>query len=286
MTLLENISHVIDFGIIRRSLGPPESTERLGGGLLRKGRGTAWRSDHHNFTLDFYSLVYVITGRGSYTDHRGTHYELQAGDIFMRYPGISHSSTVDRDQPWLELFIDFGPQLAAALRAMGIIDPDTPVLSPGYDEALITRAAQLLERLHLSSQPNVAGLFPEIVELHHQLIERGRESSDEQNMTERACAILAQEIETRIEIQKLCEREGWGYESFRKLFTKQLGISPAQYRIRLRMDRACHLLTSRPEHTIAEIATRLGYTNANEFSAQFKRRFNTTPLQYRAQTRR
>lgn len=63
-------------------------------------------------------------------------------------------------------------------------------------------------------------------------------------------------------------------------FLAAFHATPYQYLIRLRMNRAAHLLLSEPM-SIKEIAFRCGYATPLHFSAEFRRRFRCSPRQYR-----
>ena len=67
---------------------------------------------------------------------------------------------------------------------------------------------------------------------------------------------------------------------FRRLFKKMFGYPPAEYRIKLRINKACDYLkyTQLPVHQIAE---ELGFIDAAYFTKIFKQERGITPLQYR-----
>ncbi|HEV8246966.1 MAG TPA: AraC family transcriptional regulator, partial [Polyangiaceae bacterium] len=97
---------------------------------------------------------------------------------------------------------------------------------------------------------------------------------------ERACRALADQASERRTLRDWCQRQGHDYERFRKAFQQRMGVSPGQYRIRRRLDRACQLLQA-TDDTIERIAAELGYTSPYEFSAQFSRRMGMPPSRYR-----
>ena len=90
-------------------------------------------------------------------------------------------------------------------------------------------------------------------------------------------------LQSRIDLKELCRENGWGYEKFRKIFKQSTGVSPAQYRLRRRLDQAKTLLLSDRDMPLSEIAIRLGYTNVYEFSAQFKKSTGQPPGKFRNQ---
>lgn len=69
---------------------------------------------------------------------------------------------------------------------------------------------------------------------------------------------------------------------FRRLFKEYAGISPVEYRIKSRIDRAkLHLEYS--GLSIGEIAGLLGFTDVSYFCRQFRKYIGMTPLKYRLQ---
>ncbi len=68
---------------------------------------------------------------------------------------------------------------------------------------------------------------------------------------------------------------------FSKAFKQETGVTPLQYVIAARLDRAAVLLKT-SDLTVAEITYRVGYQDVSRFGQHFKRKFGTTPAQYRA----
>lgn len=69
-------------------------------------------------------------------------------------------------------------------------------------------------------------------------------------------------------------------EYFRRLFEKEMGLSPIKYITKLRLQKALdYLLYS--DLSIAQIGAALSYSTTTHFIAQFKLLFDITPLQYR-----
>lgn len=71
---------------------------------------------------------------------------------------------------------------------------------------------------------------------------------------------------------------------FRKLFTQEFGVSPKQYIIELRIQRARQLLSEGAFGT-AEICERCGFSNPYHFCRLFKQHTGMTPSEYRTANR-
>ena len=68
---------------------------------------------------------------------------------------------------------------------------------------------------------------------------------------------------------------------FARQFKAATGLSPYQYVISRRVERAQHLLRNDEELGLAEVALRSGFSDQSRFSLQFKRSTGLTPRQFR-----
>ena len=68
---------------------------------------------------------------------------------------------------------------------------------------------------------------------------------------------------------------------FRRVFKQMMGITPHQYILTQRVDRAQQLL-SESKLSIAEIALAVGFQDQSHFTKVFRRFKNTTPKSFRA----
>lgn len=68
---------------------------------------------------------------------------------------------------------------------------------------------------------------------------------------------------------------------FCRLFKQSTGITPHQYLIKCRIDRAKILLKQHDNSSIAKIALEVGFSNQSHFTKHFKRLVGTTPKKFR-----
>ena len=61
-----------------------------------------------------------------------------------------------------------------------------------------------------------------------------------------------------------------------------MGVSPQEFQMNFRMERAGNLLRS-TDNPVGMIAAELGYSDALAFSKSFRRHFGISPTQYREQ---
>ncbi len=265
-------------GPLYRTMGPGGSRELIGAGFMRKRPG----SDHTDYDPPMYSLCYIVSGHGTYSDNSGT-YRLTAGTYFQRMPGNTHSTHIDDGEPWIECFIDFGTALYGTLCRMGMIDRCCPCGTAGINRSIVEAVADFRRLLESCEQDELRLIMPRLLDLHQRIIisKTAQTGSGDQAVVSRISQILGKDLDCRLDIRMICRDNGWGYEKMRKLFKVSMGISPAQYRLRRRLDEARRLLLTHREMPINEIAAILGYTNVYEFSAQFKKFTGLPPGKFR-----
>lgn len=263
-----------DVGSVYRSLGQGSSWERLGCGVMDKRANVI---DHLHFAPPTYSLIWIIEGSGVYYDEVGRAFPFNAGDCFHRLPGRSHSTQPDTSGGWVEWFVDCGPGLFNAFTDLGLLREEPLVWKgDGIPQEALQRFRRALSRASAHELPHLAS---DVMGF----ISRARESIQIDQVTDvidQACIYLADASNDRLDLRLWCQQHAYNYEQFRKAFTKRMGEPPGQYRIRRRMERACSLLMV-SDLSIAAVADKLGYASPYEFSAQFRRRFDMSPKQYR-----
>lgn len=98
---------------------------------------------------------------------------------------------------------------------------------------------------------------------------------------QRARALLDQPEGLRCDLAATAAELGVSPATFRRRFRAAGGMSPREYAMQVRLERARGLLLD--EHVaVAEVARALGYRDAFLFSRQFKARFGLSPSEYRA----
>ncbi len=230
---------------------------------------------------DHYSAVYCLRGSGSYLDHQGGHWPLRPGSIFHRFTDRRHTSTFDPGCDWMECYIALSAPLAETLFQERLLDQRRPVVYPGIDLGMIAEIAGLIGILAGAPESELPRHAVRMVDMLVNLCNRevDREDQDPHRaLIDRACRRLAED--PRLDLDRLARELGLSYERFRKIFREHMRVSPGEYRIRRRIDRARTLLTTVSD-PIKAIAEQLGYPNPYAFSAQFKQLVGESPQAYR-----
>ena len=102
---------------------------------------------------------------------------------------------------------------------------------------------------------------------------------------DRRIQIVTSEIENRLAhprtIQELAQLVNLSASRLRHLFKIEIGITPAQYLKRARMQKAEMLLRT-TFLSVKEIINRVGMTNGSHFVHEFKKAYGVAPTRYRS----
>lgn len=96
-----------------------------------------------------------------------------------------------------------------------------------------------------------------------------------------AIRYIKENIEKDINMAQVSNHLSLNYSYFSKLFKDRMGVSFKKYIIQLKMDYAKQLLED-PTIRIYEVAQRVGYDNAQNFSRAFKGHFGFSPKAFRS----
>ena len=91
----------------------------------------------------------------------------------------------------------------------------------------------------------------------------------------------AEHLDQSIKVADMAARAGMSERNFIRLFAKEVGSTPAQFVMRVRVEHARDLL-ERSEWTLERIAERSGFGSIDSFQRAFKAMQGTSPSVYRA----
>lgn len=126
----------------------------------------------------------------------------------------------------------------------------------------------------------IKGIFYDIIhKFYHQML-ADQADEPELDIFEKARLYLQEHFDNPESIQQLADRLGVHRGTLHNQFKLRMGLSPQQYIMQLRLDRACTAL-SEGLLTIDEIAASCGLRDKSYFSRVFKQKFGIPPGAYR-----
>jgi AraC family transcriptional regulator len=133
-----------------------------------------------------------------------------------------------------------------------------------YAESLATALAVHLLRQYSTSKPNI----------------RQYEDGLPRYKLQQALEYIDAHIEQDIQLADLAELLGMSRYYFVRLFKQSMGVTPYQYVLQQRVERAKVLLKHR-ERAISDIALECGFANQSHFTKNFRQLTGVTPKVYR-----
>lgn len=240
-------------------------------------------NSQYQFMIHYYSAFVLLKGKGYYIDAEGNKTALYPGCMVQRLPGIVHSTEVIPDGEWVEFYMTFGKSTFDYLDRLGIIMKDSPVLQVTLSSGMVSRFDELLSKVKNAKQ----------LELSHVLLQMQQEligvyqtvknspiyiEKDEDVIIHRACNRLGRDFREEVTGESIAQELYINYETFRKKFKKEMGVSPGDYRTHKKMQVAQAMLIG--GESIKHIASELGYSDQYAFSKQFKKTVGMAPKFY------
>lgn len=102
-----------------------------------------------------------------------------------------------------------------------------------------------------------------------------------QHISDKVIDYMKANISERLTVQDMAIKFSYSPSHFQGLFRKRTGMSPIDYFIQLKMQRACQLLAL-SDLRINEIASAVGYSDAYYFSRLFRKVMGTSPVCYKS----
>jgi AraC-like DNA-binding protein len=163
---------------------------------------------------------------------------------------------------WEEYWVGFNGHYPDELMRKKIFVPESPFVDVGLNDELL-QLFHLLISTVATAQPGyrqiITGITLQILGLVNAIAKyRTVDEGNPPKMIAKAKFLLQESIESPINLEEMVKELPMGYSRFRKLFKETVGISPNQYLLELRLNKAKELLQS-TNLSINEIAYKTGF---------------------------
>jgi len=222
-------------------------------------------------------------------------FSLGPGSIYITRPGEEHGGSEDVLQPcaiyWLQV------RLQASRTLPGLTRAASAQLARGYRtmrHRSFPASPELIDtfhRLHAElrerrDQWRIAAHAALHTLLVRVLRDHDAAASDDLAFGEpsppiaHAMARIEQQLDENTRIKALADSVGLGVSRFHERFVDEVGFSPADYRMHLRIRRARAALRQ-SDHSITRIAHELGFSSSQHFATAFRRMVGLSPTAFR-----
>lgn len=233
--------------------------------------------------LHEYQINYITEGSGI-LETRSGNYKVQPGTVIILHPGMWHRYRPFKKIGWKEHFLGFLGDFTNNIFQETFFAHQKPVLYIGFQDNLIKNFFELIRHVKEEKQGYqqlCAGItlymLSSILSITKNKDFSGRET---EKKIRKSCIIIRESLHKNINIELLAHEVHLGYSHFRRAFKDYTGQSPAQYHLKLRLQRAQDLLVS-TNLSIKQIAYEMGFQSNYYFTRIFTRKFGLTPTKSR-----
>ena len=229
-------------------------------------------------------FVHTLSGRGIFSDGEGEH-ALPAGTGFLTKSGdpeIGWRFPEGSKVPWTFVWMLASGNAAATMRD-GLIKSRGHIYSLGNEHPAIAKLlsyGSFKRLIHPLSPREGADMVIGLLGALAGVFDTPGSVSPRNLIVRQAQEMLLRGLESGITIAETASRFKLSREYFSHLFKEETGETPKSYLARQRVMRSCHLLKE-TRLSCKEIADRLGYENATNFSRAFKKALRITPREFR-----
>jgi len=235
-------------------------------------------------TLDEFQLVYIANGSGEFEAEHGVKIAVKPGTVFFLYPGIWHRYRPDIAAGWEEYWVGFKGSFAEHLMNQDCFNNNTPLIHIGFNTEFLNVFIRLIDTLKYEGVAfsQMASCFT--IQLLGLVYASALMKEKTYNRKEHVINNIRYQIHERwaevINMEELAAQHHESYIWFRKAFKQVTGISPGQYHINLKIEKACQMLRE-TDLSISEIAFATGFLSEHHFSGLFKKKMYLPPSVYR-----
>ena len=228
-------------------------------------------------------LQYTISGKGSFQTPDHT-YPQQTGDLFLvQVPGDSQYSLPDDSEYWDVLYLEFSSECLPLLYHIHLS------CGPAFHLEASSTLPEQMKQLYADAISNqLASVFDNSKAAYAFLLDLADYALENPALSSPRVTLAKNYLDsnyynTDLNLDEVADAVGLSKYHLCREFNHLYGISPGKYLANLRLQKSCALLLQSHQHTIAEIASMVGFSNDNYFCKVFRKAFGTTPTQYRLQ---
>ncbi len=235
---------------------------------------------------DYAMIIYCTDGKG-WVEIDKKRYEIDSGDFIFIPSSTPYAFGADESSPWTIYWMHFSGTMA------GEFVPSIPQ-SINIEPSTSSRIQERLElfeeiycnfeiaytRDHMAYVTTCLYRFLASFSLMPQYRYIKSYKHDELALSAMIIRYMQENIGQNITLEQLCQKFKYSQSHLSALFQKETGMSPINYFIRLKIQKACEYIEL-SGLKLHEISTKLGYTEPTYFSRIFTKVMGISPSEYK-----
>lgn len=232
-------------------------------------------------------LIYCISGKGWYSQNNKDKHDIIANQYIILPPNTPYRFGADENDPWTIYWIHFEGTMATeflqhTLAPITILPGETSRLQDRlemYEEIYSNFSMAYIKEYMIQSS---MCLYPFLSSFLY--VEQFRHYKmalhQKQTLSMQVIHYMQENIGTQLSLSDFAKNFKYSNSHFSALFLKETGVSPINYYLHLKMQKACQYLEL-TNMKLFEIATKTGFNEPAYFSRIFTKIIGMSPSEYR-----
>lgn len=237
--------------------------------------------------LKEFQLVYISKGRGIFETKTTPPTVIEGGTAFLLFPDVWHRYRPEGEIGWEEFWVGFEGHYPEYLMRQDCFDADRPIIKIGFDAELMNVFLRLIDTLKFEGiaykQISSCLVIQLLALIYASVLMTESQPSAKEKAVNHFRFMIHQKWDQTLNMEDLAASQGMGYVWLRKAFKEITGISPGQYHLNFKLEKACRMLRE-TSLSISQVAFRTGFDSEFYFSRLFKKKLQMSPKSYRQQS--
>ncbi len=232
-----------------------------------------------------YIIHFVVSGEGRFTTTEVENQRITAGNAFAIYENDTVYYESDKNNPLHYFWIGFNGKDSEDILAYIGFSQKAPISEFKNIAAIQTAFQSLFDTWKNEDRFVLLSKFYSLVALMHDCNKfRQNNAQADESILSRSLNLMNLNLTQNYKINDLVNELCIDRSYFSKIFKKKYNVSPYQYFLRLKLQKAEYLLKN-TTYNVTQISDMLGFTDHYMFSKAFKRRYGVPPLTLRKQSK-
>jgi AraC-like DNA-binding protein len=229
-----------------------------------------------------FAVVLLVSGSGEFRDARGFKSDVVAGDCLLVFPEVGHAYGPKSGTHWSEIYLCFDGPIFELWRREALLDVARPIHHVASWREVFQRLESFVDEARPGSIDEHLAQLNRFLAILGELVSLPVVGDDSPRWLESAKARLRGGLGETLQPANVAREVGMSYESFRKQFQRETGVSPARFRDLARIEAAQTLLESGALKNAA-IARGLGFRDEAHFARRFRELMGISPRAWKNQ---